>query len=98
MLMEEEQRREEEQREREEIVRLRQEQVCFNLRQLSSHRLLTWCMVSAAWCQPVCLTVLSSLQVHKAQPIRHYKPVTVKRSEVPLTVPHSPNFSDRFRL
>ncbi|KAG7239815.1 hypothetical protein INR49_028343 [Caranx melampygus] len=37
-------------------------------------------------------------QVHKAQPIRHYKPVTVKRSEVPLTVPHSPNFSDRFRL
>ncbi|XP_071331214.1 targeting protein for Xklp2 isoform X2 [Trachinotus anak] len=37
-------------------------------------------------------------QVHKAQPIRHYKPVEVKRSEVPLTVPHSPNFSDRFRL
>ncbi|XP_056241052.1 targeting protein for Xklp2 isoform X1 [Seriola aureovittata] len=37
-------------------------------------------------------------QVHKAQPIRHYKPVAVKKSEVPLTVPHSPNFSDRFRL
>ncbi|KAM8864791.1 targeting protein for Xklp2 isoform 1-T4 [Spinachia spinachia] len=37
-------------------------------------------------------------QVHSAQPIRHYKPVAVKKSEVPLTVPHSPNFSDRFRL
>lgn len=40
----------------------------------------------------------SPLQVHKAQPIRHYKPVALKKSEVPLTVPHSPNFSDRFRL
>ncbi|XP_068453667.1 targeting protein for Xklp2 isoform X1 [Clinocottus analis] len=37
-------------------------------------------------------------QVHAAQPIRHYKPVAVKKSELPLTVPHSPNFSDRFRL
>ncbi|XP_074499202.1 targeting protein for Xklp2 [Sebastes fasciatus] len=37
-------------------------------------------------------------QVHAAQPIRHYKPVAVKKSEVPLTIPHSPNFSDRFRL
>ncbi|XP_008293958.1 targeting protein for Xklp2 isoform X2 [Stegastes partitus] len=37
-------------------------------------------------------------QVHKAQPIRHYKPVAVKKSEIPLTVPESPNFSDRFRL
>nr|XP_020486002.1 targeting protein for Xklp2 isoform X1 [Labrus bergylta] len=37
-------------------------------------------------------------QVHKAQPIRHYKPVDLKKSEVPLTVPHSPNFTDRFRL
>ncbi|XP_040918232.1 targeting protein for Xklp2 isoform X2 [Toxotes jaculatrix] len=37
-------------------------------------------------------------QVHKAQPIRHYKPVAVKKSEIPLTVPQSPNFSDRFRL
>ncbi|XP_028309054.1 targeting protein for Xklp2 isoform X2 [Gouania willdenowi] len=36
-------------------------------------------------------------QVHKAQPIRHYKPVAVKKSEVPPTVPESPNFSDRFR-
>ncbi|XP_029013201.1 targeting protein for Xklp2 isoform X2 [Betta splendens] len=37
-------------------------------------------------------------QVHKAQPIRHYKPVAVKKSEIALTVPQSPNFSDRFRL
>ncbi|XP_051282337.1 targeting protein for Xklp2 isoform X1 [Dicentrarchus labrax] len=37
-------------------------------------------------------------QVHKAQPIRHYKPVALKKSELPLTVPQSPNFSDRFRL
>ncbi|XP_016891109.1 targeting protein for Xklp2 isoform X1 [Cynoglossus semilaevis] len=36
-------------------------------------------------------------QVHKAQPIRHYKPVAVKKSELPLTVPHSPNFTRRFR-
>lgn len=38
------------------------------------------------------------LQVHKAQPIRHYKPVALKKSELPLTVPQSPNFCDRFRL
>ncbi|XP_007575512.1 targeting protein for Xklp2 isoform X1 [Poecilia formosa] len=37
-------------------------------------------------------------QVHKAQPIRHYKPVAVKKSDVPLTVPESPNFSKRFRF
>ncbi|XP_046724782.1 targeting protein for Xklp2 isoform X1 [Silurus meridionalis] len=37
-------------------------------------------------------------QVHKAQPIRHYKPVELKHSEVALTTPQSPNFSDRFRL
>lgn len=37
-------------------------------------------------------------QVHKAQPVRHYKPVSVKKSDVPLTIPESPNFSDRFRL
>ncbi|XP_034731719.1 targeting protein for Xklp2 [Etheostoma cragini] len=37
-------------------------------------------------------------QVHAAQPIRHYKPVAVKKSDVPLTVPQSPNFSDRFRV
>ncbi|KAM9855442.1 targeting protein for Xklp2 [Aulostomus maculatus] len=37
-------------------------------------------------------------QVHKANPIRLYKSVDVKKSEVPLTVPKSPNFSDRFRL
>ncbi|XP_054904698.1 targeting protein for Xklp2 [Poeciliopsis prolifica] len=36
-------------------------------------------------------------QVHKAQPIRHYKPVTVKKSDAVLTIPESPNFSKRFR-
>ncbi|XP_015254337.1 PREDICTED: targeting protein for Xklp2 isoform X1 [Cyprinodon variegatus] len=36
-------------------------------------------------------------QVHKAQPIRRYRRVAVKKSEVPLTVPESPNFSKRFR-
>ncbi|XP_069507086.1 targeting protein for Xklp2-A-like isoform X2 [Ambystoma mexicanum] len=35
--------------------------------------------------------------VHKAQPVRKYKPVEVKASVVPLTVPKSPNFSDRFQ-
>ncbi|XP_068606371.1 targeting protein for Xklp2-like [Brachionichthys hirsutus] len=37
-------------------------------------------------------------QVHKAQPIRHYKSVELKRSDVPLTIPQSPNFSGRFHL
>ncbi|XP_034029032.1 targeting protein for Xklp2 [Thalassophryne amazonica] len=37
-------------------------------------------------------------QVHKAQPVRHYKPVSVKKSEVPLTIAQSPNFSDRFAI
>ncbi|XP_061697081.1 targeting protein for Xklp2 [Syngnathoides biaculeatus] len=41
---------------------------------------------------------LRQQQVHKAQPIRHYKTVEVKKSEVPLTIPKSPNLSDRFRL
>ncbi|XP_048097204.1 targeting protein for Xklp2 isoform X1 [Alosa alosa] len=36
--------------------------------------------------------------VHKAQPVRHYKQLEVKKSELPLTVPQSPNFSDRFRM
>ncbi|KAM9828035.1 targeting protein for Xklp2 isoform 1-T2 [Syngnathus typhle] len=44
------------------------------------------------------LADLRHQQVHKAQPIRHYKTVEVKKSEVPLTVPQSPNLSDRFRL
>ncbi|XP_072770883.1 targeting protein for Xklp2 isoform X1 [Nerophis lumbriciformis] len=44
------------------------------------------------------LTKLRQEQVHKAQRIRHYKTVEVKKSEAALTVPKSPNFSDRFRL
>ncbi|XP_010213780.1 PREDICTED: targeting protein for Xklp2 [Tinamus guttatus] len=35
--------------------------------------------------------------VHKANPIRKYRNVEVKPSEQPLTMPKSPNFSDRFR-
>ncbi|KAJ6655887.1 hypothetical protein lerEdw1_004657 [Lerista edwardsae] len=35
--------------------------------------------------------------VHKANPIRKYQAVEVKASDQPLTVPQSPNFSDRFR-
>ncbi|XP_072270381.1 targeting protein for Xklp2 isoform X1 [Pyxicephalus adspersus] len=36
--------------------------------------------------------------VHKAQPVRKFKPVDVKTSDLPLTVPKSPNFSDRFKI
>lgn len=36
--------------------------------------------------------------VHKAQPIRTFKPVEVKTSDLPLTVPKSPKFSDRFNI
>ncbi|NWI19999.1 TPX2B protein, partial [Crypturellus soui] len=35
--------------------------------------------------------------VHKANPIRKYRNVEVKPSEQTLTMPKSPNFSDRFR-
>ncbi|XP_029362455.1 targeting protein for Xklp2 isoform X2 [Echeneis naucrates] len=44
------------------------------------------------------IAMLRQQQVHKAQPIRRYKPVEVKQSDVLLTIPQSPNFSDRFRL
>ncbi|CAL8369218.1 unnamed protein product [Lota lota] len=37
-------------------------------------------------------------QVHKAQPVRKYKPVEVKKCDIALTVPQSPNFSNRFHL
>ncbi len=37
-------------------------------------------------------------KVRKAQPVRRYKPMELKKSDVSLTVPQSPNFSDRFRL
>ncbi|XP_043080418.1 targeting protein for Xklp2 isoform X2 [Puntigrus tetrazona] len=37
-------------------------------------------------------------QVRKAQPIRQYKPLELKKSDVPLTVPQSPKFSNRFRF
>jgi len=35
---------------------------------------------------------LRKAAVHKAQPIRAYKPIEVKPSEKPLTLPHSPKF------
>ncbi|NXI14361.1 TPX2B protein, partial [Irena cyanogastra] len=35
--------------------------------------------------------------VHKANPIRKYRSLEVKPSHQPLTMPKSPNFSDRFR-
>ncbi|KFO90183.1 Targeting protein for Xklp2-B, partial [Buceros rhinoceros silvestris] len=35
--------------------------------------------------------------VHKANPIRKYRSIEVKPSDQPVTVPKSPNFSDRFR-
>ncbi|XP_053555846.1 targeting protein for Xklp2 isoform X2 [Bombina bombina] len=35
--------------------------------------------------------------VHKAQPIRKFRSVEVKASDVPLTIPKSPKFSDRFK-
>lgn len=41
---------------------------------------------------------LPSDQVHKAHPIRKYKPVEVKKCDTALTVPQSPNFSNRFHL
>uniref|UniRef100_A0A4W3JBJ4 TPX2 microtubule nucleation factor n=1 Tax=Callorhinchus milii TaxID=7868 RepID=A0A4W3JBJ4_CALMI len=37
-------------------------------------------------------------QIHKANPVRHYKKVEIQPSEQQLTVPTTPNFSDRFRL
>ncbi|XP_044129063.1 targeting protein for Xklp2 isoform X1 [Bufo gargarizans] len=36
--------------------------------------------------------------VHKAQPVRKFKQVDVKTSDIPLTVPKSPKFSDRFNI
>lgn len=96
-MMEEEQRREEEQREKEEIARLRQEQVSCSA--CSSVPPVVVKNLDPVLCPTVHLMgFLSAAQVHKAQPIRHYKPVALKKSEIPLTVPHSPNFSDRFRL
>ncbi|XP_062871504.1 targeting protein for Xklp2 [Trichomycterus rosablanca] len=44
------------------------------------------------------LSRLRHEQVHKAQPVRRYKPIELKHSETTLTVPQSPKFSDRFRL
>ncbi|XP_077476513.1 targeting protein for Xklp2 [Stigmatopora argus] len=45
--------------------------------------------------QKLDIAKLRQQQVHKAQPIRHYKTVEVKKSDLVLTVPKSPNFSVR---
>ncbi|XP_063815177.1 targeting protein for Xklp2 isoform X2 [Pseudophryne corroboree] len=36
--------------------------------------------------------------VHKAHPIRKFKQVVLKTSDAPLTIPKTPNFSDRFKI
>ncbi|NWW93205.1 TPX2B protein, partial [Rhynochetos jubatus] len=43
------------------------------------------------------VTKLRQEMVHRAKPIRKYRSVEVKPSDQPLTMPRSPNFSDRFR-
>jgi len=35
--------------------------------------------------------------VHKAQPVHHYRPVEIHASSQLLTMPQSPNFSERLR-
>ncbi|NP_001133651.1 Targeting protein for Xklp2 [Salmo salar] len=49
-------------------------------------------------CEKEKMARLRQEQVHKAQPIRRYKQLELKKSDVTLTVPQSPNFSDRFRM
>lgn len=93
-MLKEEERRREEQQEKEEIARMRQEQVS----RLHSSTPNSWRSEETATRLSYLLLHLCSLQVHKAQPIRHYKAVAVKKSEVPLTLPQSPNFSNRFCL
>ncbi|NWR46994.1 TPX2B protein, partial [Regulus satrapa] len=43
------------------------------------------------------LAKLRQEMVHKANPIRKYRSIEVKPSDQPLTLPKSPNFSDRFQ-
>lgn len=33
--------------------------------------------------------------IHKAEPIKKYKPILIRKSVKPVTVPHSPKFSTR---
>jgi targeting protein for Xklp2 len=33
--------------------------------------------------------------IHKAEPIKKYKPILIRKSERPVTVPQSPRFSIR---
>ena len=43
------------------------------------------------------IKVLRQQAIHKAQPIRHYKPVTIAPSDKPLTNPKSPNFHNKHK-
>jgi len=43
------------------------------------------------------LALARAAAVHKAQPVRHYRLVDVQPSSQVLTVPLSPNFSERLR-
>ncbi|KAJ2356361.1 Protein tpx2, partial [Coemansia sp. RSA 2610] len=40
---------------------------------------------------------LRKLLVHKAQPVRHYKPTVINPSDRPLTVPKTPKWNVRTR-
>lgn len=91
-MLKEEERRREEQQEKEEIARMRQEQV-------SRLRSPLWRSEETHSHSHHPLPHPRPFpQVHKAQPIRHYKAVALKKSEIPLTLPQSPNFSNRFCL
>jgi targeting protein for Xklp2 len=43
------------------------------------------------------MKTLRNEAVHKANPVRIYKPVVIMPSTQPLTLPESPRFSDRLR-
>lgn len=55
-------------------------------------------IITATICFVLPLLIFIFPQVHKANPIRKYRSLEVKSSHQPLTVPKSPNFSDRFRI
>lgn len=38
---------------------------------------------------------MRQLTIHKPEPIKKYKPVLIRKSERPITVPRSPRFSNR---
>lgn len=38
---------------------------------------------------------MRQLTIHKPEPIKKYKPIVIRKSVRPVTVPHSPRFSAR---